>query len=287
LRDDEPIALIKPLDELTERTIRRVYEAANALNLEVLLCGATARVLVLEHIFGCEPDRKTNDVDFAFAVNDWSQHDALVVQLTATGLWERDKPLHRLKPSSPSAGVYQLDLVPYGNIANEHGNISWPPKREFEMSMLGFAEANTFAMRVTVTHDVVISVVDPTSSAMLKLIAWHDRKLDPDHRRKHAQDFASILKNYGEYRVNEERVYTAMPSVFERADGDVRLVGAWLLGHDVRHRAAALTCDRLRSVFAMRNELLRDMLATRAFLSTEHADEFLSYFVDGFESSTF
>ena len=229
MNNDLPAALIKPLDEMTERTIRYVCEAANALGINVLLCGATARVLVLEHIYGCEPDRQTHDVDFAFSVNDWAQHEALAHSLTATGLWQRGKHLHQLLASQMNGGVYPLDLVPYGAIENERGDISWPPKQEFEMSVLGFAEADRYAMRVAVAQDLVINVVGIVSIAMLKLIAWHDRKVDPDPRRKHAQDFALMLKNYGEFEFGKDRFYTEAPSVFERADGDVFLVGAWLL----------------------------------------------------------
>ena len=270
---------------MTERTIRCVCAAANALDINVLLCGATARVVVLEHIYGCEPERQTNDIDFAFSVNDWAQHDALARSLTATGLWQRGRRLHQLLPSQMSGDVYPVDLVPFGAIENEHGNISWPPKQEFEMSVLGFAEANRYAMRVAVAQDLVINVVGIVSIAMLKLIAWHDRKLDPDPRRKHAQDFATILRKYHEFKFNEDRMYSEVPVVFEQADGDVRLVGACLLGQDVGRRAEARTGNRLRSVFAMRHQLLGDMLATSFFASTENAEEILSYFVEGFQST--
>ena len=270
---------------MTERTIRCVWEAANALGINVLLCGATARVLVLEHIHGCDPERQTHDVDFAFAVNDWSQHDALARRLTATGLWQRSQRLHQLLPSQMNGGVYPLDLVPYGAIENDHGDISWPPKQEFDMSVLGFAEATEYAMRVAVAQDLVITVVDIVSIAMLKLIAWHDRKLDPDPRRKHAQDFALMLKNYGEFEFRKDRFYAEAPSVFERAEGDICLVGAWLLGHDVGNRAATRTREKLQSVFAVQNQLLRDVQATSYFVSTARAAEILSYFVEGFQAT--
>lgn len=285
--NDQPVALRKPLNEVTERTIRCVCEAASALDINLLLCGATARVLLLEHIYECEPGRQTNDVDFVFAVNDWSQHDALARQLTATGLWEskRGKPLHRLSPTALGRNVYPLDLIPYGAIENEHGDISWPPRQEIAMSMLGFAEADRCAMRVVVAQDLVINVVDIVSIAMLKLIAWHDRKLDPDGQRKHAQDFASILKGYGELPPNRDRVYTKAPDVFERADGDVLLVGAWLLGREVGERAGDLTWHKLQAVFDERDKLMRNMQATVFFTATERSEEFFTYFVDGFQSS--
>ena len=285
MNNDPPKALIKPLDPMTERTIRCVCAAANALGINVLLCGATARVLVLEHIHGCEPERQTHDIDFAFAVNDWAQHHALAQSLTATGLWQRGKHLHQLLPSQMNGGVYPLDLVPYGAIENERGEISWPPKQAFAMSVLGFAEADRYAMRVAVAQDLVITVVDIVSIAMLKLIAWHDRKLEPDPRRKHAQDFALMIKNYGEFEFRKDRFYTEAPSVFERADGDVCLVGAWLLGHDVGDRVAARTRDKLQSVFAVKNQLLGDIQATSYFVSTARAEEILGYFVEGFQAT--
>ncbi len=280
MRDDPAIQLIKPLDLITERTIRSVCEAANALGIDVLLCGATARVLVLEHIYGLEPDRKTNDVDFAFAVHDWPQHEQLVQRLIDTGSWLRGKKGHDLLPITD---MLPIDLVPYGQIANKQGNIHWPPRRAFEMSVLGLAEANSHALRVAVAHDLQISIVDIISTAMLKLIAWRDRRLDPDARRRHAQDFASILKNYGEFKFNEERLYADAPDIFARADGDVRFVGAWLLGQDVGRRAAGLTRDRLRKVFDAKDSLLLDIQATAFRDSSDDPSIFLSYFVEGFE----
>ena len=153
------------------------------------------------------------------------------------------------------------------------------------MSMLGFAEADRCAMRVVVAQDLVINVVDIVSIAMLKLIAWHDRKLDPDGQRKHAQDFASILKGYGELPPNRDRSYTKAPGVFERADGDVLLVGAWLLGREVGERAGDLTWHKLQAVFDERDKLMRNMQATVFFTATERSEEFFTYFVDGFQSS--
>jgi predicted nucleotidyltransferase len=283
LSDDVVKKLVKQLDPVTEQTIRSVYEAANSLSIDVLLCGATARMLVLEHVYGCHPDRQTKDVDFAFAVNDWSQHEKLVQCLVATGLWQRGQRQHQLL-SLLKNYVYPLDLVPYGAIADEQGSIRWPPKQEFEMSVLGFAEANSYAMRVAVAQDLVIDVVDVVSIVMLKLIAWRDRRLDPEPRRKHAQDFVLILRRYGEFKFNEDRVYSEVPMVFDRADADVCLVGAWLLGTDVGRRAEALTQDRLRSVFTVRHHLLSDMQATNFFASPESAEALLSYFVEGFQS---
>lgn len=283
MSDDAAIILKKPLDPLTESTIRRVYEGANAIGIEVLLCGATARVVVLEHVYGHEPDRHTRDVDFAFAVDNWSQHEQLVQRLVDTGHWLRGKKGHDLLAVT---GVLPIDLVPYGLIANEQGDIHWPPKQVFEMSVLGLVEANTHALRVSIANDLQVSVVDIVSTAMLKLIAWRDRKLDPDARRRHAQDFASILRNYGDFGVNEHRLYADFPDVSEKAGYDVRLVGAWLLGHDVGRRVAGLTRERVRSVFDESALLLVDIQATVFRFSPSEAGSFLCYFVDGFEAVT-
>lgn len=283
MSDDAAITLKKPLDPLTERTIREVCEGANAVGIEVLLCGATARVLVLEHVYGHEPDRQTRDVDFAFAVDNWSQHERLAQRLVETGHWLRGKKGHDLLAVT---GVLPIDLVPYGPIANEQGDIHWPPQRAFEMSVLGLVEANNHALRVSIANDLRVSVVDIVSTAMLKLIAWRDRKLDPDARRRHAQDFAWILKSYGDFRFNEHRVYEDVPEVFEKAGYDVRLVGAWLLGHDVGRRVAGLTRERVRSVLDESTLLLVDIQATVFRASPSEAGVFLCFFVDGFEVTT-
>ncbi len=65
------------IDPLTRSVIREVKSAVTDLGLDVFLVGATARIILLENVFGLHTGRATRDVDFAFAVENWDQYQAI------------------------------------------------------------------------------------------------------------------------------------------------------------------------------------------------------------------
>lgn len=71
----------RPIDPITAEILREVAAAAEAEGVDHMLVGATARDVLLTHVFGLEVRRATYDVDFAVAVKDWEQFDALRTRL--------------------------------------------------------------------------------------------------------------------------------------------------------------------------------------------------------------
>jgi hypothetical protein len=51
-----------PVEPITLSVIRKIHEASKALGFSVLLVGATARIILLENIFGLKAGRSTTDV---------------------------------------------------------------------------------------------------------------------------------------------------------------------------------------------------------------------------------
>lgn len=51
----------RPIDPLIRLVIREVASAATDLGLDIFLVGATARILLLEHVFGLHTGRATRD----------------------------------------------------------------------------------------------------------------------------------------------------------------------------------------------------------------------------------
>ena len=283
---DEPYKLKKPLDSLTVAAIRHVVSEGRALGIDVLLCGAQARVLILEHLYGNPPSRNTTDVDFAFAVNDWPQYEQLKAALEATGLWQRGKRAHDLHPAKPGQSM-PIDLVPFGVIANLQGDIEWPPKREIAMSVVGFSEAHEAALLVEIEPDLFISVVSIAGIAMLKLIAWHDR-LTRDGGDKHAGDFAQLLRIYGELPLNyPERIHNrddVPDTVKDKADYDTDKYGAWLLGYDVARLAKTLTREKLSQVFTRNGMLVKHVAKASHFKhDIDLAPEYVDFFWAGYD----
>ena len=280
---DETYPLKKPLDPLTVEAIRHVVSAGRALGIDVMLCGAQARVLILEHLFGNLPSRNTTDVDFAFAIDSWHQYGQLKASLEATGLWQRGKRAHDLHPAKPGQSM-PIDLVPFGVIANAQGDIEWPPKREIVMSVVGFSEAHEAALRVEIEPDLLVSVVSVPGTAMLKLVAWHDR-LTGEGGDKHAGDFAQLLKIYGNPPHNSnDRVYDLPESVRLAAGFDDGKCGAWLLGNDVARIAKSLTREKLSQVFTRNDRLVRDVTKASHFKhDIDLASEYVDFFWAGYD----
>ena len=91
-----------------------------------------------------------------------------------------------------------LDLVPFGGIQDEAANISWPPKGNMVMNVLGFEEALQNATSVIISKDPLleIPVASPPGMALLKLVAWTDR--DTEKKAKDARDFHYMLTSTAE-----------------------------------------------------------------------------------------
>jgi len=59
----------RPVDPKIVSVIAEIYKASAELGFQLLLVGATARIILLENVFGLNAGRATTDVDFAFALN--------------------------------------------------------------------------------------------------------------------------------------------------------------------------------------------------------------------------
>jgi predicted nucleotidyltransferase len=60
-----------PVDPIVIAILRNVAEEARSEGIPYMLVGATARDILLTHVFGLATRRATYDVDFAIAVRDW------------------------------------------------------------------------------------------------------------------------------------------------------------------------------------------------------------------------
>lgn len=62
-----------PLDPLTLALLKEVARVAKESAVDYFVIGATARDIILMHVFNVPTGRATRDVDFAIAVADWEQ----------------------------------------------------------------------------------------------------------------------------------------------------------------------------------------------------------------------
>lgn len=162
------IDLSRKIDAGRERTIRDVARACDALAVPFFLVGAFARDLLLEMRHGLKAQRATNDVDFGIRVSRWDEFEALKRALVGTDRYTPD-PNKAQRLIAGDGGL--IDIVPFGEVEDARGWITWPPEHEVVMNALGFEEAFEHAVRVRVDEDLEVRASSLAGLALMKLIA--------------------------------------------------------------------------------------------------------------------
>lgn len=246
---------------------REVFDVANQLQLEVLVVGAMARDLVLVHGFGAKLERGTRDVDFAVQVKDWKAFQELSAGLLERGFTKADKLAHRFYLNDDDGLRWEVDILPFGDLADENGCIKWPPDESIEMSVLGFNEAFEHSLTVQLgdsDNQFSIKVAAPASMAFLKLISWLER--EPAIRTKDAKDIRFLMRTYSKIPAIFDRMYDE--GDMEAQEWDEQRASASILGRDA---ASQLN----QEVFNYLNDAL--------FSKPEKLDLLLNEMTDGFQ----
>lgn len=88
----------RPLNPNILAILGALHAVTTKLRFPYFLVGATARDVLMTHVFGLEVQRATHDVDFAIALEDWRSFDALKSALLGTGDFEpADGRMHLLR----------------------------------------------------------------------------------------------------------------------------------------------------------------------------------------------
>jgi len=209
------------------------------LGIDYLVVGAMARDLVLVHGYGSAVERGTRDVDFGINVANWDEFHALKDRLLDSGFKFDPQKMHRLTRDDEAGLPWEIDIVPFGEIADEDANISWPPDQGFVMNVLGFAEAIEYALEVQVSDDpdIVIPVASPAGICVLKLVAWLDR--EAQLKAKDATDFEYLIRSYLKIPEIHEALYEEGHA--EAQDWDEAKASAMKLGQDASRVASPET----------------------------------------------
>lgn len=196
--------------------------------VDFFLMGAAARDLMLRHAYNIEPQRLTEDVDFAVMVPDWENFEALRSSLVASGHFvSRTGPAtHRLrfKDGLP------LDIVPFGGIERADRTIAWPPDHQTIYDCFGAREAFDTSMVVSLPQSVQLRVASIPALALLKVTAWQDRKYT--HPGRDAPDLMLYLKSYLDCG-NLDRATSEHQDLFNAEAYDYEAAGARLLARDL------------------------------------------------------
>lgn len=94
------------------------------INVDFYVIGATARDIIMSNLHELVPDRKTDDLDIAIAISDWNQFQSIEESLPLKEGFAKSK---EQKQRFIYQGIYVIDMVPFGDVAEDDGNIYWPP----------------------------------------------------------------------------------------------------------------------------------------------------------------
>jgi predicted nucleotidyltransferase len=242
----------RPVPESTLHVLAVVDRVATEQECPYLVVGATARDLLLFHVFGIPTIRATADVDFAIAVESWDKFERMRNALLATEEFVPAKVEHRL--CFKEADI-PIDLIPFGGVA-KGDTIAWPPAKDTVMTVSGFEDAMAASIQVQVSPTLTLPVVSLAALAVLKIFAWKDRKTT----NKDAVDLYRVISTYADAG-NEDRLYDPDSPHMEKFNYDLELAGAALAGVDSRMLSSAATITKLRAIGATADFI--DTLAER------------------------
>ena len=235
----------KKIPEPFTEILRAVFGAANEFEINAFVVGATARDLIFEYVYEANIRRKTEDIDFGIAVENWAQYESLKNYLIATGKFKDDaKNKQRIQWKSGGAEM-KVDLVPFGGIENPVGEIAFPPDGDFVMSTIGFSEACADSVFLEIDEKLTIRVASLAGIVLLKFVAYNDR---PMQRRRDVQDIFFIAKNYLNAG-NDDRLYDADADLLDD-DFNYETAGARLLGRDLKSILTEATKEIIAKLLA-------------------------------------
>tara|TARA_R110002094_G_scaffold185592_1_gene161998 strand:- start:3371 stop:4201 length:831 start_codon:yes stop_codon:yes gene_type:complete len=220
-----------------------ISEHAEDLAINFMVVGAMARDLVFVHGYGSTIERGTRDVDFGINVAGWGEFHALRDSLLQVGYQPDEHKIYRLTCRDEKGLPWEIDIVPFGEIADDDSSIQWPPEQSFSMSVLGFSEAFEHVLSVQISEDpeIVIPVASPAGICLLKLVAWLDREIEL--RAKDATDFSYLIQSYSKIPEILEALYE--DGYMESQEWGETKASAMKLGIDTADIASSETIEFL------------------------------------------
>jgi len=211
---------------LLKELLKALTDFFNSIGSEFYIIGATARDIVMAGIHDQHPGRETVDLDIAIAIPDWNRYHEISKKLCQKDHFTKSK---EQKQRFWYKALYMIDMVPFGDVAKENQRILWPPEETHVMSVIGFTQVAKHTLSVDIDGEITIRIASLPGIFLLKIAAWHDRKLKTN---KDAEDMAFLISVYLD--LNMERAAASHYDVFEREPFSSFSAGASLLGRDMK-----------------------------------------------------
>lgn len=266
-----------PLNPAFEPVLDVIIHVTSRLGIPYFIAGATARDLLLYHVFDRNPGRKTHDIDTAILLSDWNDFTAVKNALLESGLSDTKLP-HRLMHE---VSGLPIDIIPFGSIADDTSEIQWPPEHVITMSVAGFQEAFDNSVLIDIGKSIKLKVSSLAGLVLLKLMAWQERKRETS---KDIADFLTILTEYS--NVEFDRLYEDFIPA-ERLNYNIERQGAFLLGYDLNMlllhpNTSAKTLGQLRELKTSQMEsLINSLLKIPSSHKPDEIERLLADFWDG------
>jgi len=239
-----------------------MHDVCADLGCDWFLTGALAREILLVHIHGCRPGRKTLDADFALSLPDWKAFEALKGVLEGTNHFKPDPKIgHRMVfQQGLGAPIMKVDLVPFGGLAGASGRLVWPPDGSTVMNVEGYRVAYQSCILADLGDGLALPLASASGMVIMKLIAWADQGLARGGRD--AQDFMTLLEDHRTV-LGEDTLFDQHLDDLERFRFDDQTTAAFLLGKEVRELAPSDLRMDLEAIIspAQRNFLLTNMVS--------------------------
>jgi len=166
-----------------------INEACNHFGINYFVVGAFARDILLKNIFNQPTGLATQDIDIAIQLDTWDKYQDFTKCLKTNYGFNMERNDYTF--ISPE-GVL-TDILPYGEIESER-KISFPPFSRV-INMFGFEEVSDTCLVIRLDDKIDIKIASIEGIAILKLIAWKDRKPEKVSE-KHVKDIALIINAY-------------------------------------------------------------------------------------------
>ena len=214
-------------------TLKALSDCVTSLRLKLYVVGATARDLMMKLLDEYPSKRKTRDLDVAIALSDWSQFENLS-QILQKNYFRKDPANQKFYyEGKKHDNDYEVDVVPFGDIAGEDETLLWPPEYEKEMSVKCFTEVMNRSMPITIDKLFNINIAMLAGQFLIKLDAWNDRHT-AEYDSKDADDMFLILSRYHDAYIKEPNITPPDAVDYNNHDNET-IWGAQWLASDIKN----------------------------------------------------
>lgn len=204
--------------------LRLLHNYFEQKGIPFVLVGALVPAILLSSEVGL---RETRDADHVIKLSSWAEWETVIADLVKLGFvrgrGEQEQRLHYR--------TSEIDLIPYGITSGPEEVLIWR-KSGNHMNMTGFADVFLHAKPVEVARGLMLPVVPLWLFAVLKVVAYLDRK--------YPRDLGDLLYIMEQYEADQARRFELAGSVGILGYEDA---GAYLLGNDIRDKVSSNVLD--------------------------------------------